>query len=195
MGSADLRIFIAVDPSAEAVHDLALLVKRLRVVTRNVRPEQWHVTLAFLGDIEPETLPVVEQAVADAALASRPGQLRVGGGGRFGTSVLWAGLRGDVDTLRELAEGLRTSLKAAGLGFDERPYRPHVTIARPGPGASLTQLRADLELLSRYRGPYWPLEHVYVVRSHFPAPVRHERLGSWPLGGAEAGPTNGRRQR
>jgi 2'-5' RNA ligase len=177
-----VRLFLAVDPSVEAVEDLARVVDRLRSPGRSVRPEQFHVTLAFLGEVPEESLDTVAVVVGDAAASAEPGQLRIGGGGRFGTTVLWAGLRGDVDALRGLADSLRSLLRAAGIGLDERPYRPHLTLARPSPRTTTAQLRADVELLARYRGPYWPLDHVYLACSHFPAQARHERLTTWPLG-------------
>jgi 2'-5' RNA ligase len=190
-----VRLFLAIDPSPEAVDDLFQLTGRLRTVTRAVRPEQWHVTLAFLGEVAESGLPAVEGAVAEAVATAEPGTLRLGGGGRFGTSVLWAGVRGDLDLLKALAESLRTELGAAGIGYDDRPYRPHLTLARPGPGTTTAQLRADLELLGRYRGPYWPLDRLYLACSHFPAEQRHEKLASWPLLPAEPPASNGRRTR
>ena len=180
-----IRLFVAVDPSGPAVADLAAAVRRLRTVPRRVRPELWHVTLAFLGEVDQAALPAVEGAIAEAAEKSRPGTLRIGGGGRFGASVLWAGLRGDTDALRALAAALRNSLRGADLLFDERPYRPHVTIGRPAGRATAEQLRADLELLGRYRGPSWPLDEIHLVRSYHQrgAAVQHERLSSWHLTG------------
>ena len=176
-----MRLFLAVDPSAEAVDDLAQVVGRLRSPGRTVRPRQWHVTRAVLGEVPESELDVVSAAGTEAAEEAEGGKLRIGGGGRFGTSVLWAGLRGDVEALRGLADALRLSLRGAGIGLDERPYRPHLTLARPSPRTTLAQLRADVDLLARYRGPYWPLDHLYLACSHFPAEARHERLTTWRL--------------
>jgi 2'-5' RNA ligase len=178
-----LRLFLAVDPSPEAVDDLVQIVGRLRSPGRPMRPEQLHVTLAFLGEVVDTARPSVERAVAGAAAQAEPGQLRIGGGGRFGTTVLWAGLRGDLDALHALAASLREALRDHGVDLDERPYRPHLTVSRPAARVSTAQLRADLELLGRYRGPFWPLDHVYLACSHFPAEARHEKLSSWVLGG------------
>jgi 2'-5' RNA ligase len=177
-----LRLFLAVDPSAEAIEDLVQIVGRLRSPGRAMRREQMHLTLAFLGEVDESGLPAVRRAVSVAAGEAESGTLRVGGGGRFGTTVLWAGIRGDLDALHGLAHALRDALRAESIDLDERPYRPHLTISRPAPRASTAQLRADLELLGRYRGPHWPLDHVYLACSHFPAEPRHEKLTTWPLG-------------
>ena len=182
-----MRLFLAIDPSAEAIDDLARMTARLRSPGRAVRPEQWHVTLAFLGEVPESGLGAVAAAVAGATADAQPGTLRIGGGGRFGTSVLWAGLRGDIDALRGLAESLRLSLRTAGIGLEERPYKPHLTLARPAPGTTTAQLRADVELLARYRGPYWPFDRLYLACSHFPAEARHEKLTTWHL--RDPGPT------
>ncbi|MEV0713517.1 2'-5' RNA ligase family protein, partial [Asanoa sp. NPDC050611] len=66
-----MRLFVAAYPSSEAVADLAAFVGALRVGqaaaagtnTRLARPETYHLTLAFLGDVADERLADVEQAV------------------------------------------------------------------------------------------------------------------------------------
>jgi 2'-5' RNA ligase len=175
-----MRLFVAVDPSAEAIRHLAEAARGLRVGP--VRPEQWHVTLAFLGEVDDARLPAVRGAVAGAAAVARPGRLRIAGGGRFGNAVLWAGLAGDVDALTELAAAVRASLQPAGFPGDDRPYRPHLTLARLGRRTAGEYLRADVATLSGYRGPEWPLDQVRLVRSWLGGSARHETLASWPLG-------------
>lgn len=176
-----MRLFLSIAPPADVIDDLALLTQRLRTVTRSVRPELWHITLAFLGEIDDETVPLIEGCVGEVAEISPPARLRLGGGGHFGASVLWAGVRGDTEGLHQLAEALRIELRTAGVGFDERPYRPHLTIARPPAGTTMAHLRADVDLLGRYRGPYWEVSEIHVACSHFPAVAAHEHLKSFRL--------------
>lgn len=171
-----MRLFVAVDPSPEAVRDLAVAASGLRSV-RLLAPERWHVTLAFLGEVSEADVAAVADVVARAAASARPGRLRIAGGGRFGTGVLWAGLDGDVDALVELAAAVRS-----GLPGDDRPYRPHLTLGRPGRRVDPADLRADVAALAGYRGPEWPLDEVRLVRTHLGRTVRHETLASWPLG-------------
>jgi 2'-5' RNA ligase len=173
-----LRLFVAVDPSPEAVRHLTAATRDLRLAGRG-RKEDWHVTLAFLGDVEPAAVPGIETALARVAAAARPSRLRVAGSGRFGDAVLWAGLTGDVDALIALAEAVRSALQ---LG-DDRPFRPHLTLARRGRREPVSALRADVDALADYAGPHWPLDRLHLMRSRFPQVRGYETLASWPLAG------------
>jgi 2'-5' RNA ligase len=93
-----------------------------------------HLTLAFLGAQPEERLPALERIGAAAAGATRPGRLRLGEAGSFGSRreprVLWVDVRGDVELLASLQRSLNGGLAAEGLPVEERPFRAHITLAR-----------------------------------------------------------------
>jgi 2'-5' RNA ligase len=97
-------------------------------------PSTFHVTLAFLGSQPAEQLEALEQIGASAAHASAPGVLRLGESGSFGSKraprVLWVDLGGDVEALSALQHHLDVGLRAAGYALEDRPFRPHITLAR-----------------------------------------------------------------
>jgi RNA 2',3'-cyclic 3'-phosphodiesterase len=99
-----------------------------------------HVTLAFLGEQPPERLEVLERVGAAAAAASRGGALRLGQAGHFGSKraprVLWVDLAGDLEALVALQGRLDAGLRAAGFALEDRPFRPHITLARRREAAS-----------------------------------------------------------
>ncbi len=139
--------------------------------------DRWHVTLAFLGEIEPARLPDVEQAIGDV-VPSGPLRLRISGGGSFGrgrSAVLWAGLDGDVDGLADLHAALRRALVAGGLPHDERPFTPHLTVAY----ANSPEIR---EALRDHAGATWTADEVVLVRSLHGEGGGYQRLRGWPLG-------------
>jgi 2'-5' RNA ligase len=86
-----------------------------------------------LGQTPVEQLAGREEAMAQAA-ASRVGELTLAGIGAFPSlarpRVLWAGLEGDVDGLRELQAKLETGLSALGFPREERAFSPHMTLGR-----------------------------------------------------------------
>ncbi|KAB1948373.1 RNA 2',3'-cyclic phosphodiesterase [Micromonospora sp. ALFpr18c] len=192
-----MRLFVAVDPPVEAVNHLGAQVARLRVgaaaaAGTNVRladPAHLHLTLAFLGEVEADRLVEVESALGLAAEGFRDGRnavprLSLGGGGRFGrdrSTVLWVNLRGDVELLHVLARLIRSRLRRAGLPYDEKPFRPHLTVARPGARMPPADVEADRASLDGYRGPPWPVAELLLVRSHLGAPPHYDRLAAWPL--------------
>jgi 2'-5' RNA ligase len=189
-----MRLFVAVCPPAEAVSHLGAQIVRLRVgaaaaagFVRLADPADLHLTLAFLGDVEAARLVGVESALglaADSFRAGReaPPRLSLGGGGVFGDgrrTVLWVDARGDVEPLHELARLVRERLHEAGLPYDEKPFRPHLTVARPGDRMELADVEADLVTLDEYAGPEWPATELLLVRSHLRAGrPRYERLAA-----------------
>jgi 2'-5' RNA ligase len=63
-------------------------------------------------------------------------------------------------------------LKRARLPFDHKPFRPHVTLARPGDRLPDDVLARDLATLGGYEGPQWSVADVRLVRSYLgPEPV------------------------
>jgi 2'-5' RNA ligase len=181
------RLFVAAYPPAEACDHLAerlagLEVSRAEVNTRLARRENWHVTLAFLGEVPDERTPDAEAAVSRAA-AGPPVSLRLAGGGRFGRgrfTVLWVGVEGD--GLDDLARRVRREIKKTRLPYDNRPFRPHLTVARPGDKLDRTVIEADRSSLVSYEGPSWPITEISLMRSHLGPKPTYDRLGGWPLG-------------
>jgi 2'-5' RNA ligase len=96
-------------------------------------PEGLHLTLAFLGARTPEGLPALEAAGAAVARRHRAFPLRTAGLGGFPEGdrarVLWLGLAPSPE-LEALAGDLRNALAVAGEGFDAKPFRAHLTLAR-----------------------------------------------------------------
>jgi 2'-5' RNA ligase len=193
-----LRLFVAVYPPVEAISHLGAQVARLRVgaaaaagLVRLADIAHLHVTLAFVGDVEKDRLVDVESALGLAAEHFRESRfaaprLSLGGGGRFGQgrrTVLWVDVRGDVEALHGLARLVRERLGEAGLPYDEKPFRPHLTVARAGDRTDPADVEADRVALDDYQGPEWPAADLLLMRSHLGAArPRYERLAAWPLG-------------
>lgn len=186
-----MRLFVAAYPPDPARADLArvvggLGVGRPREPGRSVRlvpEENWHLTLAFLGEVPESALPKVARLVDRSTRDRAAPTVRVAGGGTFGRGpavTLWAGLAGDVAELTALATGVAQALRRSRLSEDRKPFRPHVTLARPGDRMSDEEVKADLAVLDGYRGPAWTVGTVRVMRSHLgPRPqydVVHETL-------------------
>ncbi|MBQ0902761.1 RNA 2',3'-cyclic phosphodiesterase [Micromonospora sp. U21] len=192
-----MRLFVAVYPPIEAVTHLGAQVARLRIgaaaaAGTNVRladPAHLHLTLAFLGDVEAARLVEVESALGLAAEWFRDvrdisPRLSLGGGGRFGQgrfTVLWVDLRGDVEALHVLARLIRSRLRHARLPHDDKPFRPHLTVARPGDRVDPADVEADRATLDDYQGPLWAATELLLVRSHVGPQPRYDRLAAWPL--------------
>ena len=203
------RLFVAVDPSAEAISDLATFVETLHVAHAGGRlaaSERWHVTLAFLGDVADDRVDAVVAALTSAAEIWSTGpparrsdrrtpapvrgkvaasmRLRIAGGGKFGGpggAILWAGIGGEVERLRKLARAVGRELRAARFSLDRKPYRPHVTLARPGFRLARDLIAEDVAALVAYQGPDWPVTEFHLVHSHLGADPHHSRIATFQL--------------
>jgi RNA 2',3'-cyclic 3'-phosphodiesterase len=189
-----MRLFVAVIPPEEALAGLGRVVTRLRGLpgTDGLRWTErpgWHLTLAFLGEVDEGLLPALDERLARACRRHGPYELRLAGGGRFGNRVLWAGTRGDLAGLAELARSVRGACRKAGAPpAGEAGFSPHLTLARARRPAE-ARLKPLAEELTGYEGPAWAADALVLVRSHPPTPgvpgaqPRYETLGRWPLGG------------
>ncbi|MGP3999009.1 RNA 2',3'-cyclic phosphodiesterase [Streptomyces sp. 8N706] len=186
-----MRLFAAVLPPKEAVAELAAEVRRLRELPkagdlRWTGHESWHFTLAFYGEVPEEVLPELRERLGRAAHRHGPYELRLAGGGQFGSRALWAGADGDREAMRRLADTASAAARRAGVSMEEhRHYTPHLTIAR---NRTHVDLRPYVAGLADFAGSPWTVSELSLVRSHLPVEgiagkqPRYETVASWPLG-------------
>ena len=174
-----MRLFVAVEPPAEALDQLAAFTAGLEVVrtgTRVTARHLWHVTLAFLGEVPEERLPAAVAAVDGTVAGQGAPSLRISGGGRFGRgrfTIMWTGISGD---LRPLRLALAKQLRKARLPYDDKRFHPHLTVARPGDRLPRQEIESDVDALKRYRGPRWTADRLKLVRSHLGPKPRYETM-------------------
>lgn len=112
---------------------------------RWTRPEQMHLTLKFLGEVEDRLLPKVCDAVIAAADAYAAFKFEVAGVGCFPergpVRVLWAGVTMTDPTLPACVERLERDLAALGFEPERRRFSPHLTIGRVKDRAKAPGLR------------------------------------------------------
>jgi 2'-5' RNA ligase len=180
-----VRLFVALTPPETVVAELSRAVADLRDAApelRWTRPEQWHLTLAFLGEVAERPRAELERRLERAARRYAPLTLACVGGGRFSGRVLWTRVDGDRDALRRLAAATRAAAQRTGLDVEDRPYRPHLTLAR---SAGAADLRPLVERLAPFRGTAWLADTLHLMRSELGAgpnrTARYESVTSWPL--------------
>ena len=132
-----MRLFVSVDLDglADAVADAQAHLPETKSL-RPVDPAGAHVTLKFLGDVDPDRLDALEAAlataVADAGVA--PFEMTVGGFGVFPSldyiSVVWAGVRAGGLELTRLHDAVERETTAIGFDPADHDFTPHVTLAR-----------------------------------------------------------------
>ncbi len=127
-------MFIAAELPEGLVEALAETQAALRqcVSGRYVGHDLFHVTLAFLGDIDPWRIGDLSRMLDVACSAHAPFDARLGELGYFGRmrkAALWQGFA-DKAPFAALAESVRARLKREGIPFDNKGFLPHVTLMR-----------------------------------------------------------------
>ena len=135
------RCFIAVELEAAVREGLRRLQQKLqgkldvsRSALKWVRPENIHLTLKFLGDVDDEQLRPICEAVTQTASEFEPFAIEVGDCGCFpprgSARVLWVGIRDGAEALEELQGDLEKRLAAVGFAPEGRKFTAHLTLAR-----------------------------------------------------------------
>jgi 2'-5' RNA ligase len=184
-----IRCFLALDPPGEILREIGKVRDRLQKLIRGdlrwVRPEGIHLTLKFFGDIPENAVENIAVVVEKAAAGAAPFSLAIGGAEVFPDQhrprVLWFGMSGDVPRLLRFQQGLEDELGMIGFPAEERPFRPHLTLARIKSAKGLIGLAKALEKgeeytagrfiatgLSLFRSELTPREAVYTKLKWFP---------------------------
>lgn len=130
-----MRTFIAISLSDEIKDSLERAQQAAAELCRKGRytpKENFHVTLHFLGEIQPHEVDDVVQAMMETARSNRPFTLHLEGLGFFPRGkegVLWAGVETNVG-LQRLHRHLQTNLGREGFPREKRGLRPHITLGR-----------------------------------------------------------------
>ncbi len=184
-----MRVFVALAPPDEAKDELARALRPAYAGYPRLRwnrIEDWHITLAFLGELPSTAVPPLRSGLA-ALAASRPA-LRLGlrGGGQFDDRLLWSGIDGDLEGLHRLAADVRELVGSCGIEFGDRPLRPHLTLARSRRDDSTSVPQAAAGLADFVSRP-WRTERLHLVGSNIgrgPGPIRYRDIEAWRFGTA-----------
>ena len=167
------RLFVAVWPPEDVLDAVAALHRPEVPGLRWTAPEQWHVTLRFLGRVEKvdEAVEALETVRAAPAAAVAGPEV-----GRFGRRVLHVPVTG----LDEVAAAVVSATAGVGEPPEDRPFAGHLTLARVARGA-----RVDLRALAGQPvAGRWPVAEICLVESHLsPKGARYEVVTRFPLAG------------
>jgi 2'-5' RNA ligase len=184
------RTFLALELPDTVRNILRRRIERLTRMIPEVRwvdPEGLHVTLAFLGELDDEKLDAATQAAATVAGVHAPFSLRLAGLGTFGSAhaprVIWVGLAGEKAHLLSLQAAVADDLAARGFPREERPFSPHLTLARIKRPLTDDALAALARV--RHEPPpdaTWRADAIAVMKSELLRPAaRYTAHSNWPL--------------
>jgi len=189
-----MRAFLAVpaDPAwVESVSELTALLQPELPPASWTRPEAWHLTLKFLGDISRAEAEIFAAQARRAAAAAQPGELLPGGGVVFPrrerARVLGIGFAPSpaLATLEAIARAAEAAGRSIGAPTEERSFHPHVTLARlrhPWPAEAVGRF---LDAAGARDLPPWRVGSCVLYESRLePAGAVHTPLQTFALSGA-----------
>lgn len=179
-----MRLFVGIPLTPAVASEVAAMVDRIRcehkssaVGLRWMPPESWHITLQFLGNTDEAHYQCVAARLGEVRAARVSVQVEdLGAFDRVG--VLFAGVSATPE-LVSLARNVTESTRRCGFVAEERPFHPHITLARAkGRGNPLRGIGTDTQhrQFSRFVAREFLLyeSHTerqgarYVVRARFP---------------------------
>jgi len=150
-----IRSFIAIELPEELKRELGRLQTGLKADKPRIRwvnPEGMHLTLKFLGNVPAAKIDAITQVMTESAARVSPFRLEVGHLGAFPNmkhvQVVWVGLGGELDRIRQLHKYLEAGLSRLGFVAEKRPFSPHLTLARVGNEASPEERQRFGELIA-----------------------------------------------
>lgn len=129
-----MRLFIAAELPEDVLEALAETSALLRSCMhgRFVAPDSFHVTLAFLGEVNGHRIDDACRALSRGCAGFSPFTVSLGDLGCFGKrskATLWQGFH-EQGSLSDVANSVRDALSDEGFSFDEKTFLPHVTLMR-----------------------------------------------------------------
>lgn len=167
-----IRAFIAITPPTtlqQTMAEVRQVFQHLPLPWRWVTPDHIHLTLRFLGNVPDESVPSLQQAMEQAAQGQTAFPLRARALGCFPhptrPRVLWIGLDDPSQALGRLNERLITALTPLGFPPEDRPFHPHLTLARAQNRMPASQLFPMLQTYQNKDFGEFLVTQLYLVQS------------------------------
>lgn len=166
------RCFIAVPLQPPASTVARKLLDRLKQTVGNVkwtRPEELHITLKFLGELDNRDLLRVGQELRKACADIGPFSASLNGLGTFPKHkpprIVWAGIDEGREIFERLYHHLDQSLIELGVPQEGKAYTPHLTLGRVGRGADLELLAATMQAVAPEMNALFDVDEVVLFTS------------------------------
>ena len=134
-------------------------LREYRADVRWVAVSSIHLTLKFLGEVNPEIIPKLTESLDDAVKTHRSINLRLHGLGGFpnlrNPRVIWCGIDGETGNLEQLQQRVEAACVPFGFAPEDRRFHPHLTLGRVKSKSNLQPLldyiKIGSDLESRFK--------------------------------------------
>lgn len=144
-----MRIFVGIAPTLEVKAGLTAALSGVALPGRSTPVENWHFTLRFIGETDPVSVDRLLGGLDESDLGG-PFTLTLGSLGAFPrpsrATVVWVGVDRGALEFSNLAVELDLVADRVGLGIEERPFVPHLSLARIRPPEDVSGLLNDIPI-------------------------------------------------
>jgi RNA 2',3'-cyclic 3'-phosphodiesterase len=183
-----MRLFIAATlplDVAEALDHVIRSVKPRVGAASWVRPEAQHVTFAFVGEQPERAIDTISATLAPRLAPVAALEARLEGAGFFPSRsrprIAWCSVT-PRDPLMAIATVVRERLAVAGIPFDEKPFHPHLTLARLKGSWAAESVATFESAIGAFDSPLFHIDHVLLYGSRLSTEgATHTLLASYPL--------------
>ena len=187
---AAVRTFVAITLHGSLHNTLSEIVSKLSSANAKVKwvkPENVHLTLKFLGNVEEERLPEVFSACERAAEGVSPIDLEMRALGCFPDTksprIVWLGIERGVEAVKRLQERVENEFTAVGFSREEKAFKAHLTIGRVKGKQGMSRLCRLLEEERNIFVGVMHAEKISVMKSKtLPAGPVYSEMKAIPLG-------------
>ncbi len=169
------RVFVSIDLPAETKEYLGRLARHDIYWIKWVKPDNFHITLNFLGDLGQERIDETKSILAELAANYQPFTIRLAEV-TCSRDMLWL-LPEENETLVQLQDDLKDRLKGARLGKRERrSYMPHILLARSKTGRHMRPV------IENFAPREFTADKINLYESELtPGSATHRLIESFPL--------------
>ncbi len=185
MASEVIRAFLALPLAPFFESEVRPLLEKLKGQCPGVRwveASKIHVTLHFFGSIYPEEVSKISRIVGPIVSQAKSSEVFLKDLGGFPNlsrpRVLWLGIEGDLENLKNVHRLLEKELEKNGFPIENRPFKPHLTLGRvkdAGKFSGISEIQFDPT-------PVKKIQEIVLFKSHLaPQGSHYEAIETYPF--------------
>ena len=166
-----IRTFIAIELSEHIKKELSDIEKELKetkAVAKWVKPDDIHLTLKFLGNVEEEKIELIKKSIQESVKGVTPFIIDLKDIGAFPSPsrprVIWVGVQSGKERIKNLAESIEGNLEKIGFKKEDRQFSAHITLGRIKSLVNIDKLK-DLIKEKKYHSSSFEVSKIAIMRS------------------------------
>jgi len=167
-----IRTFIAFKLPKNIIYSISEIQNRFKSYAFKVRwvnPENIHLTLKFLGNINHTDIEKISKTIINTANGYAPVSLVVKGVGVFPgikrAHVIWMGLTGEIEKLTGIQNDIEENLEELGFPREKRPFRGHLTLGRIKGKINPEKLMGAMKKFEKFESELFIADKIYLFKS------------------------------